>query len=128
MSRPSPTIGGAIRTHRTRRGWSQGRLADEAGLHCTEVSRLERDLRQPRLGTVMAIAAALELSLDSLLVSDTPARVRCVTGHSYLLVDSSRAGSLVVREINGAPLVELTIGESGYEAHVSDGVQLAPAA
>jgi transcriptional regulator with XRE-family HTH domain len=42
-------------------------LAHFAGLHPTEVSRLERGLREPRLRTVMQVAAALKVPVQDLI-------------------------------------------------------------
>ena len=39
-----------IRRTRKELGWSQETLAYQAGLHSTEISRLERGMREPRLG------------------------------------------------------------------------------
>lgn len=61
------TVGERIRDERRRRMWSQEYLARRAGLHATEVSRLERDLRQPRLRTVLSVAGALGLTAGQLL-------------------------------------------------------------
>lgn len=52
-----------VRRLRKERGWSQEMLAHFAGLHPTEVSRLERGLREPRLRTVMQLAGAFRCSV-----------------------------------------------------------------
>jgi transcriptional regulator with XRE-family HTH domain len=46
---------------------SQEELGFSAGLHPTEVSRLERATREPRLGTIVKLARALELKPSALL-------------------------------------------------------------
>lgn len=48
-------------------GLTQEALADLAGIHRTEVSLLERGKREPRLGTLVKLAAALEVPLDAFL-------------------------------------------------------------
>jgi transcriptional regulator with XRE-family HTH domain len=56
-----------IRHTRKGLGWSQETLAHRAGLHVTEISRLERATREPRLGTITHVAEALGISLGDLL-------------------------------------------------------------
>lgn len=56
-----------IRRLRKERGWSQEMLAHFAGLHPTDISRLERGLREPRLRTVFQLAAALKVGVHELL-------------------------------------------------------------
>lgn len=48
-------------------GLSQEALANLAGIHRTEASLLERGKREPRLGTLVKLAAALEVPLDAFL-------------------------------------------------------------
>ena len=48
-----------IKRLRTRKGWSQEQLADEAGLHRTYVSGVERGTRNPTVEIVGKIANAL---------------------------------------------------------------------
>lgn len=48
---------------RTARGWSQGRLAQQAGLDPSSVSRLESGLRAPERDTVHRLADALVLPI-----------------------------------------------------------------
>lgn len=59
----------AINLRRTRRaaGLSQEQLADRCGLHATEISRLERGVREPRLSTIVRLARALEIPPSQLL-------------------------------------------------------------
>ncbi len=47
-------------------GITQDELADRCHLHRTEVSLLERAGREPRLGTLVKLASALQVSLESL--------------------------------------------------------------
>jgi transcriptional regulator with XRE-family HTH domain len=56
-----------LRRLRKERCWSQEMLAHFAGLHPTEVSRLERGLREPRLRTVMQVASALRVPVQDLI-------------------------------------------------------------
>lgn len=56
-----------LRGHRKAAGLSQQELGDRAGLHMTEISRLERGQRDPRLNTVARLAIALGLPAGTLL-------------------------------------------------------------
>lgn len=53
-------FGGTLRMLRLRKNLSQERLALESGLDRTFISLLERGQRQPSLGTIFVLAAALE--------------------------------------------------------------------
>lgn len=56
-------------------GLSQQALAVRAGLSVSVVSRLEQGAHEdPRLSTIRAIAEALGVGVDDLLVEDKPAR------------------------------------------------------
>lgn len=56
-----------LRRLRKAKCWSQEYLATAAGLHPTEVSRLERGLREPRLRTVVQVASALKVPVQELI-------------------------------------------------------------
>ncbi len=56
-----------LRSLRTERGWSQEALADEAGIHRTYVSDLERGARNPTITVVDKLASALGVSVGRLL-------------------------------------------------------------
>jgi transcriptional regulator with XRE-family HTH domain len=56
-----------LRRIRKRQGLSQEALADLADLHRTEVSLLERAGREPRLGTLVRLAGALEVDPRELM-------------------------------------------------------------
>jgi transcriptional regulator with XRE-family HTH domain len=64
---PKMQLAANLRRLRKERGWSQEMLAHFAGLHPTEVSRLERGLREPRLRTVLQVSAALKVSIQELV-------------------------------------------------------------
>jgi len=49
-----------LRDIRRGRGLSQAKLAQLTGLHRTEISLLERGGREPRLGTILKLAGALD--------------------------------------------------------------------
>ena len=52
---------------RTEKGWSQEELADQAGLHRTYVSGVERGVRNPTIVIVAALAKALGVAPAELL-------------------------------------------------------------
>ncbi len=56
-----------VRDRRLKRGLSQERLADIAGLHRTYVSLLERGLRTPSLYVIAKLAEALETTITDLV-------------------------------------------------------------
>lgn len=61
-------IGRRIQEHRRARGWSQQRLAMEAGLSISAVAKLERGRSYPSVPTVRALAAAFEVPIQRLLL------------------------------------------------------------
>lgn len=56
-----------LRARRVEMGVSQESLGRLASLHPTEISRLERGVRDPRLATIVQVAHALEVSPALLL-------------------------------------------------------------
>ena len=53
-----------LRSRRQAAGMSQEQLADRTGLHPTEISRLERAAREPRLGTMLKLAKGLDIGIE----------------------------------------------------------------
>ena len=62
-----------IRRLRAERGWSQEELADQAGLHRTYISGIERMVRNPTLTVLDKIATALGVTIGQL--TDRPERL-----------------------------------------------------
>ena len=56
-----------LRTHRTRAGLSQERLAFKCRLHRAEISLLERGAREPRLATIVRLSRGLGIPATDLL-------------------------------------------------------------
>jgi transcriptional regulator with XRE-family HTH domain len=56
-----------LRSRRQAAGMSQEQLADRTGLHPTEISRLERAAREPRLGTMLKLAKGLDIGIEKLV-------------------------------------------------------------
>lgn len=56
----------AVRARREQR-LTQEEVSDRSGIHVTEVSRIERGLRDPRVTTLLRLARALDVSPADLL-------------------------------------------------------------
>lgn len=69
---PQPALGEAVRQFREKRGITQERLANDAGVTTGTVSLVERGQSNPAWGTVKAIANGLGVSIVELakLASD----------------------------------------------------------
>ena len=52
---------------RLAKGWTQQRLAVEAGVHAMTISTAERGAVEPLLATIEAIARALDVTVSELL-------------------------------------------------------------
>lgn len=63
-------LGAAIRKKRIERGWKIAILADKAGVSEDFIGKIERATDVPSLQTIVAIANALEVGVDSLLRND----------------------------------------------------------
>jgi transcriptional regulator with XRE-family HTH domain len=61
-----------LRAIRRSYGWSQETVAELAGLHRTEVQRLESGKREPRLSTIVRLAVALRVDPGLLVVGLRP--------------------------------------------------------
>jgi len=57
-----------LRKRRLAAGLSQEALGRVSGMHFTEISRLERAERDPRLGTIVKLARGLKITSSDLLV------------------------------------------------------------
>jgi transcriptional regulator with XRE-family HTH domain len=60
------SFGPNLRRHRRAAGYTQEELADRAGLHRTQISLLERGLRNPGLLVLARLAGALEVEPNAL--------------------------------------------------------------
>lgn len=67
MPDPQHVFGQNVKAARKRIGMSQEALGHASDLHPTEISRLERATREPRLGTIVKIANALGIPPSQLL-------------------------------------------------------------
>jgi transcriptional regulator with XRE-family HTH domain len=64
---PRQKFAANLRRFRTETGLSQEALAHSANFHPTEISRLERAVRDPRLSTIVRLAEALGVPAAALL-------------------------------------------------------------
>ena len=65
--KPEERFAANLRRIRTDAGMSQEQLAGRTGLHPTEISRLERAVREPRLGTIVRLARGLDVGVERLV-------------------------------------------------------------
>ena len=57
-----------LRALRIRKGWTQEKLAQEAGISYHTLIKIERgNIKDPRLGTLLKIAAALAVPIEKLI-------------------------------------------------------------
>jgi transcriptional regulator with XRE-family HTH domain len=64
---PRDVFAANLRKRRHAAGLSQEALGTVSGMHFTEISRLERAQRDPRLGTIVKLARALDVKSCELL-------------------------------------------------------------
>lgn len=64
---PTRRFGENVRRARMEARLTQEQLARRAGVHPSEVSRLEREVRDPRLSTIVRLAGALGVEPAGLL-------------------------------------------------------------
>lgn len=64
---PEEIFGANVRRERRRQRLSQEDLSHISGLHSTEIGRLERAVREPRLSTIVRLARALRIPPGQLL-------------------------------------------------------------
>ena len=64
---PEERFAANLRRYRAAAKLSQEQLAEKTGLHPTEISRLERAVREPRLGTIVRLAKGLGVGAEQLV-------------------------------------------------------------
>ncbi len=67
---PQPALGEAVRQLREKRGITQERLAQDAGVTTGTVSLVERGRSNPAWGTVKALASGLGVSVAELATAE----------------------------------------------------------
>jgi transcriptional regulator with XRE-family HTH domain len=57
-----------LKKYRAKKGWSQERLAREAGISYNTLIKIERGgIKNPKIETIIKIAKALSVSIDDLI-------------------------------------------------------------
>ncbi|MEN9797714.1 MAG: Helix-turn-helix domain [Pseudomonadota bacterium] len=69
-------LGARIKAARNAAGMTQSRLAERAGIEVQSLSRIERGAYEPSLSTAVALAAALGMTLDLLVLGERDERPR----------------------------------------------------
>ena len=64
---PEERFAANLRRHREAAKLTQEQLSAKAGLHPTEISRLERAVRDPRLSTIVSVARGLGVTAEQLV-------------------------------------------------------------
>jgi DNA-binding XRE family transcriptional regulator len=64
---PEERLAANLRKHRRAARLTQEQLSAKAGLHPTEISRLERAVRDPRLSTIVSVARGLGVTAEQLV-------------------------------------------------------------
>lgn len=72
VARPEQGFARSVRRLRLDRGWSQGRLAGEAGISARAVWYVEAGEHAPSLRTAWRIAEALEVTVDAMIRGEVP--------------------------------------------------------
>lgn len=72
--RPQDEFGTNLRRLRTEAGLSQMQLGNRCNMDMAEISRQERGLRDPRLSTIVRLAAGLGIDPADLVRGITPSR------------------------------------------------------
>lgn len=81
-------LGQRIRNRREKKQWNQSEIADALNVSVQAVSKWERGVNAPDLGTLQALAKLLEISIDTLLADE-------------LELNSSIEGSLLLNSLRG---------------------------
>lgn len=97
------SLGKNIRRMRRDKGWTQGQLADRAGLKLNHVSKLEQDDTDPKLSTLYKLMQAFSCSPDSLLMDlnrvSTDAVLKQTLERASALPDEDKRA--IIRVIDG---------------------------
>ncbi len=92
-------IGKTIREARLKRGWSQARLAEMAGVSAQYLSRIETGKKQASLQVVYGIARALQVSMDLLTGNERLEQERELPAAGRILSDCSEYERQVLLDI-----------------------------
>ncbi|HEY8192175.1 MAG TPA: helix-turn-helix transcriptional regulator [Alphaproteobacteria bacterium] len=117
-----------IRAARALLGWSQGDLADRAGLSQTGIARIESGSHRPTMATLDKIAAAFEKAhiefLGATGLRKRQGEVRTLEGRQGLrnfmddVYETARDQGGDIRLFNGVPAALIKwLGQEWYDAH-----------
>ncbi|WP_353829236.1 helix-turn-helix domain-containing protein [Agromyces sp. SYSU T0242] len=108
------TLGHRIRHFRTELGLTLDQLGDRVGLAGSQLSLIENGRREPKLSTLDAIAAALDVDLSDLLAREAPSR------RAALELELGRAQASPLYAALGLPSIKPTrgMGDESLEAIV----------
>ncbi|KPV93620.1 transcriptional repressor DicA [Pseudoalteromonas sp. P1-9] len=67
LSDENMTISENLKTLRTKKGFTQGKLSEKANVELAQISRIERGTVQPKLETIKKLSLALNCSSDELI-------------------------------------------------------------
>lgn len=97
MKKRPTTFGARVKAARDRLGWTQERLATEAGMQQAAISKLERGggRRLPTVTTLTAIAGALGVTTDYLLGRVEPDAEELVQRIERVKTDLDRVSAAV---------------------------------
>ena len=96
-------IGRRVRKLREEHRLTQEALAEAAGVSVPYVSHIERGIKKPRLGTLLRLSAALDVTVDTLLRGNQPAEANAFYSDvQELLDDCSQKERKVLLEIAAA--------------------------
>jgi two-component system response regulator len=102
-------FGSAVKSRRTRLGFSQEELAWRSGLHRTYVADIERGARNPSLESIQKLARALEVSLAAFFeYVDQPGLSAPYHKTESAVIRNNRIGNILLVEDTQAD-VELTL-------------------
>lgn len=106
-----PQTGGRIRELRQKAGLTLQALADAAGISVGFLSQVERNKATPSLGTLAALAAALEVQVDWFVATPQPADAITRAGErpQLSIADSSLAYERLDTRLPGGRLSSLVI-------------------
>ncbi len=78
-------FGDNLKNARTKKGLSQGKLADLMSIHSAHVSRYERNLTKPSIDVVKKFADILEVSTDMLIYGSEEEKAQSKINDNELL-------------------------------------------
>ncbi|MCG8338100.1 MAG: helix-turn-helix domain-containing protein [Proteobacteria bacterium] len=73
-----------IKQFRESKGWSQGQLANETGIHIKQISKYERGISFPTVDVLIKLVQAFGIALDDLVFDDRHATLDEITNPDLL--------------------------------------------